>query len=76
MIEISTIVSVLKFNNLIIVKEIIKWTSNDNKRLLLSIVFFKIGIKIIINPSIHIFISILKNLIKKSVGKNEAIKKI
>ena len=40
MVEKSTIVSVLKLSNLTIVKEVIKWTSNENKRLLFSFIFF------------------------------------
>ena len=71
MVEKSTIVSVLKLSNLTIVKEVIKWTSNENKRLLFSFIFFKIGIKIKKAPNTIISISILKNLMKKSEGNNE-----
>ena len=71
MIEISTILSVWKLSNLMITKEIIKFTKIENKKLLFSNVNLKIGIKINKAPNTIISISILKNLMKKSEGNSE-----
>jgi len=52
-------------------KEIIKFTKIENIKLLFSNVNLRIGIKINKAPNTIISISILKNLMKKSVGNNE-----